>query len=60
MLIRKMIQALTSTSTLLLHKALQYTLDRSYAHNKARPQHREVRAPLFSNSAWVLSRRAEL
>ena len=25
-------------------------------HNKVRPQHRELRALLFSNSAWVLSR----
>ena len=57
MLIRKMIQALTSTSTLLLHKALQYTLDRSYTPT-TRPD--QVRALLFSNSAWVILRLAEL
>ena len=31
-----------------------------YAHSKDRPQHREPRALLFLNSAWVLLRLAEL
>ena len=49
----------TSTSTLLLRKALQHTREESYA-NKARPEHGKLCALLFSNSAWVLLRPAEL
>ena len=47
----------TSTSTLLLRKALQHTRGESYADNKARPEHRRLRALLFSCSKreghWV-------
>ena len=50
----------TSTSTLLLRKASQHTRGESYADNKARPEHGELRVLLFSNSAWVLLRPAEL
>ena len=37
----------TSTSTLLLCKALQHTRGESYAGNKARPEHGKIRALLF-------------
>lgn len=46
----------SSTFTLVLRKALQHTREGSYAHSKARPQHWELRAVLFWNSAWVLLR----
>ena len=46
-------------SHLLWLYALQHTPEGSYAHNKARLQHWELRALLFSNSAWVLLRPAE-
>ena len=36
------------------------SLSRVSTHSKARPQHRDLRAPLFSNSAWDLLRPAEL
>ena len=50
----------TSTSILLLRKALQHTREESYADNKARPEHGKLGALLFLNSALVLLRPAEL
>ena len=41
-----------------LPKSLQ--VKRVSAHSKARPQHWDLRGVLFSNSAWVLLRLAEL
>ena len=40
--------------TIILEVVTLYRLLKPHEHSKARPQHRELRALLFSKSAWVL------